>query len=272
MKKLFVIALIFAVGGMIFTSCKKDETKPAPTISVTNNKTNYLITATADTTITFNVNVTAEAEIKDFTIKKTVGSTTTSYGNPTGFSGQTSYTYNFNETFHPTDTYPISFTFKVVDKEDQEASITVTINKISAPATTPLNTEKNGVIWNIIGPNKGAWDLVSDQGVSVNEPDANKDMKNTSTVNDGWKNEWTSMNGTLFVKANSYNYANATLEAAITAYNAGTPSQTVTNPAANDIYIAKLRGGNNYVVIKVTNVVETTNDNLDKIEFSYKKQ
>ncbi len=97
-------------------------------------------------------------------------------------------------------------------------------------------------------------------------------MKNTSTVNDGWKNEWTSMNGTLFVKANSYNYANATLEAAIAAYNAGTPSQTVTNPAANDIYIAKLRGGNNYVVIKVTNVVETTNDNLDKIEFSYKKQ
>lgn len=273
MKKLLAIVLVIAAGSMIFTSCSKDETKPAPTISVTNNKTTYLITATADTTITFNVTVKAEAEIDQFTIKKTVGSTTTSYGNPTGYSGKTDYVYNFQETFTPSMSYPISFTFKVIDKEGQEASITVTIEKINSPTTTPLNTEiTNGVIWNLIGPNKGAWDLVNNVGVSSSEPDANKDMKNTTTVNDGWKNEWTSMNGTMFVKANSYDYNNATLEAAVAAYNAGTPSTTVTNPAVGDIYIAKLRGGNTYVVIKVTNIDVTANDNLDKIEFSYKKQ
>lgn len=273
MKKLFAISLIVLAGAAIFTSCKKDETTPAPTISVTNNKTAYAITATADTAITFNVTVSAEGKIDQFTIKKTVGSTTTSYGSPTGFSGETSYTYNFSETFHATDTYPISFTFKVVDKDAQEASITVTIEKINSPSTTPLNTEiTSGKIWNLIGPKEGAWDLVNNVGVSSSEPDANKDMKNTTTVNDGWKNEWTSMNGTMFVKANSYDYNNATLEAAVAAYNAGTPSTTVTNPAVGDIYIAKLRGGNTYVVIKVTNIDVTANDNLDKIEFSYKKQ
>ncbi len=273
MKKLFAISLIVLAGAAMFTRCKKDDTKPAPTITVTNNKTVYTVTATADTTITFNVTVSAEAEIDQFTIKKTVGSTTTSYGNPTGFSGQTSYTYNFSETFHATDTYPISFTFKVVDKDAQETSLTVTVSKVNAPATTPLNTEiTTGVIWNIIGPNQGAWDLVTNAGVSFSSADANKDMKNTSTSTTGWINEWTSMNNTMFVKANTYDYANATLEAAVAAYNAGTASAKVTNPVAGDIYVAKLRGGSTYVVIKVTNVVDTPSDNYDKIEFSYKKQ
>lgn len=138
MKKLFAISLIVLAGATIFTSCKKDETTPAPEISVTNNKTAYAITATADTTITFNVTVSAEGKIDQFTIKKTVGSTTTSYGSPTGFSGQTSYTYNFQETFHPADTYPISFAFKVVDKDGQEASITVTISKLQGSTGTPF--------------------------------------------------------------------------------------------------------------------------------------
>lgn len=143
MKKLFAISLIVLAGASIFTSCKKDDTPPAPTISVTNNKTAYAITATADTTITFNVTVAAEGEIDQFSIKKTVGSTTTTYGAPTGFSGQTSYTYNFQETFTSAMTYPISFTFKVVDKSSQEASITVTISKIEGSTGTPFGTFNN---------------------------------------------------------------------------------------------------------------------------------
>jgi hypothetical protein len=141
MKKLFAISLIVLASAAIFTSCKKDDTTAAaPTISVTNNKTAYSITATADTTITFNVTVAADGKISTFTITKTVGSITTSYGSPSGFSGETSYTYNFNETFHASDTYPISFAFKVTDKNDQSATITVTVSKIQGSTGNPIST------------------------------------------------------------------------------------------------------------------------------------
>jgi hypothetical protein len=36
-------------------------------------------------------------------------------------------------------------------------------------------------------------------------------------------------------------------------------------------YIAKLRGGTDYAVIKVTGIVDSATDNLDKIDFTYKK-
>jgi len=141
MKKVKFLALMFLAGATLFTSCKKDEeTVASPTISVTNNKTAYSVTATADTTIIFNVTVAAEGEIDLFTIKKTVGSTTTSYGSPTGFSGKTSYTYNFEQIFTATDTYPISFAFKVTDKEGQDASITVTVSKITGSSGNPIYT------------------------------------------------------------------------------------------------------------------------------------
>lgn len=126
----------------------------------------------------------------------------------------------------------------------------------------------NGVIWNIIGPNAGAWDLVNNVQRWSTNPDSLKDMKNTDGVG-----SWTAGtgNGTLFVKNNSFAYASPIVENAIIAFSSGTPSQYVSNPSVNDIYIAKIRGGSNYVVIKITNINVTSYDNLDNIEFEYKK-
>ncbi len=275
MKKLFAISLIILAGAAIFTSCKKDETVPAPEISVTNNKVEYNITATADTTITFNVNVTAEGEIDQFTIKKTVGTTTTSYGNPTGFSGKTSYVYNFQETFTSTDTYPISFTFKVVDKEGQDASITVTIKKINVPTNTPFDTEyTDGVFYHIAGLLHGAYNLDGHTTVAASGPAAEKSMKNTDAAGSPFTGSWVSetANGTQYVKVTGTTYANIYKENVATLYAAGTPSASVTNPQAGNVYIGKK--GTKYYVIEILSVEpnfdQNTGYNKGRITFKYK--
>ena len=276
MKKVKFLALMFLAGATLFTSCKKDEeTVASPTISVTNNKTAYSVTATADTTIIFNVTVAAEGEIDLFTIKKTVGSTTTSYGSPTGFSGKTSYTYNFEQIFTATDTYPISFAFKVTDKEGQDASITVTVSKINGSSGTTLAYENtSAILYNLMAPTGylGAWDLVSNVGVASSGSETSKDMANKSTSGTGWIPGWSTGTGntTAFVKDNSLTYATATLEDITAAYTSGSSSITIT-PTVGDIYVAKLRGASNYALIKVTAINTTASDNLDNITFTYKK-
>jgi len=248
MKKLFAISLIVLAGAAMFTSCKKDDTKPAPEISVTNNKTAYTITATSDTTITFNVTVTAEAEIDQFTIKKTVGSTTTSYGNPTGFAGKTSYTYNFNETFHSTDTYPISFTFKVVDKDAQEASITVTISKVQGGTTgTPFgafnsytavlmggqNNATTGSFYASVGnhvytlsqaaANSAAVDFAYYYGeTNLATLSAPADPQITSVANFSTIANWQTRNATKFVKNPTIDFANISTTTDISGVTFGT--------------------------------------------------
>ena len=267
---------MFLAGATLFTSCKKDEeTVASPTISVTNNKTAYSVTATADTTIIFNVTVAAEGEIDLFTIKKTVGSTTTSYGSPTGFSGKTSYTYNFEQIFTATDTYPISFAFKVTDKEGQDASITVTVSKITGSSGTTLAYENtSAILYNLMAPTGylGAWDLVNNVGVASSGSETSKDMANKSTSGTGWIPGWSTGTGntTAFVKDNSLTYATATLEDITAAYTSGSSSITIT-PTVGDIYVAKLRGASNYALIKVTAINTTASDNLDNITFTYKK-
>lgn len=274
MKKLFAISLIVLAGATMFTSCKKDNSKPAPTISVTNNKTSYTITATADTTIAFNVTVTAEAEIDQFIIKKTVNSTTTSYGNPTGFSGQTSYTYNFQETFTPDMEYPISFTFKVVDKDAQEASITVTVNKIAASTNTPFDTEyTDGVFYHIAGQLHGAYNLDGHVTVAFNGDETTKSMKNTDAAGAPFTGSWTAGtgNGTEYIKTTTA-YDQIYQENVATLFAAGTASPSVTNPAANDVYIGKK--GTKYYVIQILSVEpnynQNTGQNTGRITFKYK--
>ncbi|MBI5540125.1 MAG: hypothetical protein HY951_08705 [Bacteroidia bacterium] len=279
MRKLTFFALALVAGASLFTSCKKDEaTSPAPTISFTNNETskelNFTSVATID--VTFNVTVAAEGEISTFTAKKKVSGTSVNITPaPADFAGKTSYTYNYTGTFLATDTYPVELIFTVTDKEDQTTEKIYTITKYTASAGTTLAYENtSGVVWNLIGANQGAWDLAANAGVSSGGTETSKDMKNTSTVALGWVNAWTTGTGntTLYVKAAAgFDYTAATVESATAAYAAGTGAATVTSPAQNDIYIAKLRGGSNYAVIKITSVVETPSDNLDKIAFSYKK-
>jgi hypothetical protein len=42
--------------------------------------------------------------------------------------------------------------------------------------------------------------------------------------------------------------------------------------ANNDLYIAKLRGGNSKILIQIVAVTKTSGDNLDNIQFNFKRE
>ena len=284
MKKVKFFALMLLAGAAMFTSCKKDETLPAATISVSNNTTTYTLkfVTVTDTSVLFNVTVTAEAEIESYSMKKTIGSTEVSYpatGDKgiaaTGYTGLTSYTYHFDENFLKTETFPQTFKFSVTDKDGNTANVTVTVSKITGSSGTTLVYENiSAILYNLMAPTGylGAWDLVSNVGVASSGSETSKDMANKSTSGTGWIPGWSTGTGntTAFVKDNSLTYATATLEDITAAYTSGSSSITIT-PTVGDIYVAKLRGASNYALIKVTAINTTASDNLDNITFTYKK-
>jgi hypothetical protein len=277
MKKLFLLSFMFLSFAVIFSNCKKDETTEGPSIAFANNVSSFVIdfaTMADPYTISIVATVTADGEIKDFTVKKKDGNLASSTVPITGaFSGKTTFVETFNIQFASTDVYPIQIIFSVTDKNDkgQEKIYTVTKKVVTGFAKT-----KAGQFYHVAGLLKGAYDLDADAEVASAGTASTKSMVNTDVAGDPFTGSWESdaANGTMYVKANSYDYTNATLATAITAYVAGTPSASVDDPVANDIYIAR-KDTLTYYVIKITAVDPAfstgTGGNTGKITFGYKK-
>jgi hypothetical protein len=181
----------------------------------------------------------------------------------------------FNTYLASSDPGTENWVFRADDISGEWSQVTLQVITIEAPLT-----EYTGVIWNAIGGNNFAWDLVSNQPRALSEPDSSKDMINNSSLSTclppfNFSNSWIAGNQTRFKRANWYVYENASTQTAIDAYSGGTishlPSATAQGLANGDIFIARLRGTNNYAVIRITNVEWTSGDDLDKIEFTYKK-
>ena len=283
MKKIKFLALMMVAGALVFTSCKKDdETVPTPTISFSGGSS-VVVPLTSDTNVVFNATIKADGKIDAFTVTRTeVTGTTETSGTPEDVSaakGETAYTYNFDETFKATDFAncdKILYVFKVTDKEGQSVSKTYTVTLEETNQETPFAiVVSTGNFWHIQGPNEGAYDLDGDATVPSTGDITTKSMINTdpasgATEPSSFTGSWESGNNTEFVKDNNFDYANATVEGATAAYAAGSASITVTNPAVDDVYIAKK--GTIYYVIKITAVTpDATKTNAGQIKFSYKK-
>ena len=80
---------------------------------------------------------------------------------------------------------------------------------------------------------------------------------NTDSISDILSREWISISGLLFSKNNSFDYANATLEGVINAYNTSVKKEFVDQISVSDIIITKIE--NNYVIIKIINVEDDPN-------------
>jgi len=167
-------------------------------------------------------------------------------------------------------TYRFSLTDEDGNVVEKEINVTIT------NPTTPLATEKTGTIYHVGGSLKGSWDMVTDVAQGASDPAAGKDVRNSDVAGNPFTGSFTSANNTMFVKNNSFDYANATEESAMAAYTAGTAATTITNPAVGDIVIAKIRGGNDYMVIKIATLDPADNTcscgNKGKMTFTYKKK
>ena len=127
--------------------------------------------------------------------------------------------------------------------------------------------------------NYSAYNLVTPGGVttSVNSTSSaitvgsGADMsQQVGTANCSSFNGWVGQNSTTFVKANSLDFSTVTRNQIAAAYLAGSSSATVSGVSVGDVYIAKLRGGSTYAVLKITGT--TTNaGNSNFYQFNIKK-
>jgi hypothetical protein len=291
MKNILSIPLALLSATILFVGCAEDTNpdKPKPTLTVeelTVGINNNQITATAGSTLVFRWNAIKAGggqDLDKFSIAQQGSNTILPLPNtangemlpidnlPAKYEAQYVDTITLPAGMNPGVT---ELTFMVTDQEGLLDEVTISVTVVSA--STPLGVTKTGMFYHVGGTLAGAFDLVGDGTVTVGGANANKDMNNTNTAGNPFTGSWKSENNTLFVKANSFDYANATEEEAIAAYFAGSPSATVTAPAVGDIYIAKLRGGSDYTVVKITALNASDNTcscgNTGKISFEYKRK
>ncbi|MDF2455813.1 MAG: hypothetical protein K0R51_1806 [Cytophagaceae bacterium] len=112
----------------------------------------------------------------------------------------------------------------------------------------------------------GVTATVAGDGTIIVGPNADLTQQ-SGEANCGTFNGWVGQNGTAFVKANDFDWENASAHSAGMAYASGAPTYAVNNVQSGDIYIAKLKGTNTYSVFKITAVNNTGSNNDDNYVF-----
>jgi len=266
------LTLFLAVVSMasIFAGCNKDEDDPIITPATVITVTSPVDGASAISGTTINLAFTANSDngLKRVVVKfkSATGTETTKFdtaltSQPTGFTFSRSYTVGNigNETY----------TIVVTDKKDNIESKSINIKSI-----TGFAEEGFGKFYHILGTNPGAFDLSKGEQRVISDADNDKDMVNTDGAGI-FTGAWESKNNTMFVKTNTFDYSSGTINDAKYAYSLGTPNTKVLAPINGSVYIAKLRGTENYAIVKVI-ADEPTNDecgcsNKGKLTFNFKK-
>ena len=300
MKKISLLlmsVLVIASVG-IFTSCE-DETTPS-TLNIETKIDSSATDFAPGSSVQFTITVTTNKDLESVSVTPSEGqgipfnddeietATTTTDSVSTTILEDA---YDIPEDMNDGD--KITLTFEATDAETSYQTST----DITVDAKTDLSNENNGIVHHLYGPDQGAYDLVNNEGVSMGGTDNRylgdkKDMINRAQYdapNENFLNEFISGNATRFVAANDFDYANATVEAAKETYEAASEKLGAAEQAGKtwsdfkyatanegDIFIANLRGNNEYAVIKITGVVTDENNNGDidedsYIEFTYKK-
>lgn len=192
-----------------------------------------------------------------------------------------------NDETRDEDVYYFYFTEDVdFDVENQDDDVVYGPGTITLIYDSKLTRTTDARIYSICNSDQdAAYNLTTFEMVSTSLNGSNEIQIGTGAdlVNQGdqgdvadcgtFRKGWDGQNGTTFKKAPSgFGYDNAThndLEEAFNAFSLPIPSGTVNDVAVGDIYIAKLRNGNNYGLIKITGITEGTNN---FIEFSAKRK
>ena len=172
-----------------------------------------------------------------------------------------------------------TYTFAVKDKDGLTTVSEFDINVITS---TPFNVTKNGAVWHIKGKQRGSWSLTGDSSISAvsGNPAMFADIMNNNAVSTPFTGSFevgSSRANTDFVKAEaSFDYDNASRQLARAAYDAGNKiTETVTAPAAGDVYIFNL-GDGSISMVSITLIDPNIScgqgcANPGSMDFEYKK-
>jgi len=243
-----------------------------PSISYVYNNIPYQVNQPFNIAISASCNTTTYKNLNRFVISKSFENSKSIILDSSIDVRNLNYFATYNTNSNPGTE---KWTFIIFDKSGETDSASIDVFTGSF-----MTDEHYGIIWNSLGINNYGWDLINNTAKTQSDANINKDMANNTDQENSYppyyfQNSFSSLNSTLYKKANWYDYENASVETIVDAYTGGTigamPKPTATGLTEGDIFIGKLRNTDNYTVIKITNVVWTVIDNYDKIEFSYKK-
>lgn len=286
--KLLALALTTVAASVLLSSCgTEDGTTPKPTLEFIGGagyvSDDISLAGNEDFTVGINANHTANIVSLKITVAYNGGAQLTP-ANCTlcdsSFSSK-SLRVDFNGTTAATEGTEV-WTFTVADKDGNSTSKSITITNLgtggeSLIEITQDNNNNTLKVWNFQGPNAGAYDLVLGSNLLSADDNADKDIQDSCRAEEvtNWPARWTSRNGTRFKKMTTYNWSNVTNTAQLDAAwnDVSGNGNAVINVAKGDVYVAKLRGqADAYVLIEITDVVSTSTNNQDYVQFRYKKK
>ena len=274
---LTLLALILA--NTIFFSCKTSESAPAPSISFIQGM-GYISNDTIgqiDSTVKFKVSA-----ISNHNILKNITLSVSSNGGLSSVIDKTILGINSGtwETTHKLDGFAadsLTYTFTAIDDNGKSASTSVVVNLRTLPRSLKVDTVKQK-IYNLHDSTRGAYDLNLSETRAFTEAKTTKDILDLTPHDTiAFNKSWGSGHGTSeFIKVDASVFSGA----ASTTFlqdewlrRSGGAVKFITDVAIGDYYLVKTRQVGikfDLYIIQITDIIETSNDNLDYIEFSYR--
>lgn len=275
--------LLFALAlpAMVFlTACGGDSTDdaaPKPTLSFQTGSGFTFQDVQAGVDDILKIGVIAKSN--DSKLSKVTISMSTNGGTPgiifdtTINANSATFNYNYKVQGGVADMLKLTVTANDANGTSAEQSLNIEIT----PATVAIGLQQNQTVYNLQSPAgyNGAYDLTKSAGKFSADKPTEKDIVDGTPASAVFSKSWGTLNGSKFVKitANDYNLAtSSSFIYNLWKTNAANAAATVTDIKKDDIILVKSGQSVPFglYIIKITEVRETTADNLDYIKFEYK--
>lgn len=267
------ILLVLIFGVILVSSCKKDK-ESAPIITLSPSSLAW--SAYQGDVVKITVSVQSSANLSRFYITQEPENGIYSTVLDSSVSG-TSLKYVFQYVASASLMgKSIFFGFHAVDVNGLDGSKGTRVYVLNDTSTVFTETTGHQMYSNG-SANPDAYDLELNQPKFSSVVDSTfrdiQDNSGTLATDTVLLRSWKSPAGGKFVKANGFDYANATLTSTKNTYDAGTKLDLLNGIAINDVIITKLGSvtSEKYAVIKVTSIVDAVGKDNDSYIFNIKK-
>ncbi len=130
-----------------------------------------------------------------------------------------------------------------------------------------------GTIYNMDGPQAGAWNMIDHQQVYITGDDELKDMVNFTEIGTATQDfviGFKALNQTQFSKITQVQFEQDAFNAVEQVYDQQNFTQQIDQVQEGEFYMARLRQEDKYALIEIKEVHLTNTDDLDYISFDYK--
>jgi hypothetical protein len=253
---------------LVWSSCKKEDVGDFLNISIT-PPGQYEIRNSGEI-IHFSIKLSSNSALSELIIVEEVNNSiidTIYHEQISGLEKTELYTYTC-PNLTSSDTSEVKLIFYC---SNTNGDITERAKVFSVVSETILleETTIGGTMYSSNSSEFNSFDLLT--GLPMySSPDSTSHISdNTDSLSDILSRKWVSMSGVLFTEVPQFNYAHATLEGIENAYSTNQVKPFVDNIEADNIIIAKIE--NNYVLIKITQVIDDVGSDNDRYIFNIKQ-